>query len=67
MLPADVVQLFIPVLGHRLVLRPVFLSETRDLTQIGALEQLRDLCLERVPPPRPDWDVSGSTSRDDRR
>ena len=66
-LPADVVQLFIPVLGHRLVLRPVFLSETRELTQTGALEQLRDLCLERVPPPRPDWDVSGSTSRDDRR
>ena len=65
-LPADVVQLFIPVLGHRLVLRPVFLSETRELTQTGALEQLRDLCLERVPPPPPDWDVSGSTSRDDR-
>src|SRR6266852_4602460 len=54
-LPADVVQLFIPVLGHRLVLRPVFLAETRDLTYAAALEQLRDLCLALVPPPRPDW------------
>jgi len=63
-LPADVVQLFIPVLGHRLVLRPAFLAETRELTDTGALHQLRDLCLERVPPPRPDWDVPGSTSRE---
>jgi MoxR-like ATPase len=61
-LPADVVDLFIPVLGHRLVLRPVFLAETRDLTYTGALEQLRDLCLARVPPPRPDWDVPGSNA-----
>jgi MoxR-like ATPase len=60
-LPADVVRLFIPVLGHRLVLRPVFLAETRDLTYAAALEQLRDLCLALVPPPRPDWEVPGST------
>jgi MoxR-like ATPase len=65
-LPADVVDLFIPVLGHRLVLRPVFLAESRDLTHTGALQKLRDLCLERVPPPRPDWDVQGSNGRDDR-
>jgi MoxR-like ATPase len=63
-LPADVVRLFIPVLGHRLVLRPVFLAETRDLTYAAALEQLRDLCLARVPPPRPDWEVPGSTPSD---
>ncbi len=63
-LPADVVRLFIPVLGHRLVLRPVFLAETRDLTYAAALEQLRDLCLALVPPPRPDWEVPGSTPSD---
>src|SRR5207237_8333055 len=44
-LPADVAQLFIPVLDHPLVLRPVFLSEPRDLTQTGALEQTRHLRL----------------------
>jgi MoxR-like ATPase len=59
-LPADVVDLFIPVLGHRLILRPVFLAETRNLSYAGALQQLRDLCLELVPPPRPDWAVPGS-------
>jgi MoxR-like ATPase len=64
-LPGDVVDLFIPVLGHRLVLRPVFLAETRELSYTGALIELRDLCLARVPPPRPDWDVPGSNSRDD--
>ncbi len=59
-LPADVIDLFIPVLGHRLILRPVFLAETRDLSYAGALRQLRDLCFELVPPPRPDWAVPGS-------
>ncbi len=60
-LPADVVTLFIPVLGHRLVLRSAFLAETRDLSYGAALELLRDLCLERVPPPRPNWTVTGSS------
>jgi MoxR-like ATPase len=60
-LPADVVHLFIPVLGHRLVLRSAFLAETRQLSYGAALEQLRDLCFDRVPPPRPDWAVPGSS------
>jgi len=60
-LPTDVVYLFIPVLGHRLVLRPAFVAETRQLSYSGALRQLRDLCFERVPPPRPDWTVPGSS------
>ncbi len=54
-LPADVTRLFVPILGHRLVLNSAFLVETRHLTRAAALEQLRDLCLELVPPPRPDW------------
>jgi MoxR-like ATPase len=56
-LPADVVELFVPVLGHRLVLRPTFVAETSNRSHAEALRQLRDLCLERVPPPRPDWAV----------
>jgi MoxR-like ATPase len=59
-LPADVVRLFIPVLGHRLVLSSAFLAETRQSSYAGVLEQLRDLCFERVPPPRPDWSVPDS-------
>jgi len=61
-LPADVTHLFIPVLGHRLVLRSAFLAETRHLPYSAALEQLRDLCFERVPPPRPDWALADSSA-----
>jgi MoxR-like ATPase len=55
--PTDVVHLFVPVLGHRLLLRPAFLAETRHLSPAEGLLQLRDLCFQRVPPPRPDWQV----------
>jgi MoxR-like ATPase len=58
-LPEDVVHLFIPVLGHRLVLRSAFLAETRDLQYADVLRRVRDLCFELVPPPRPDWTVPG--------
>ena len=54
-LPGDVVHLFIPVLGHRLVLRPAYLAEMRELSYADALLRLRDACLELAPPPRPDW------------
>jgi MoxR-like ATPase len=61
-LPADVERLFVPVLGHRLVLRTAFLSESRDLPYAEALRRIRDLCFARVPPPRPDWAPTDSTS-----
>jgi MoxR-like ATPase len=53
--PADLVDLFIPVLGHRLVLRSAFLAETRNLSFDSALARVRELCLELAPPPHPDW------------
>ncbi len=53
--PEDVDQLFLPVLGHRLMLSPSYLAETRDLTRGEALAQIKARCLEIVPPPRPDW------------
>jgi MoxR-like ATPase len=59
-LPDDVVGLFVPVLGHRLVLRPGYLAETRDLPFTDALLRLRDACLELAPPPRPDWPAPAS-------
>jgi len=61
-LPEDIEQLFVPVLGHRLVLRSAYLAETRHLSAAAALEQLRDRCLELVPAPRPDWAVQASAS-----
>ncbi len=59
-LPADVVRLFVPALGHRLVLQSAFLAEMQQRSYAEALDQVRDLCFELVPPPHPDWSVSGS-------
>jgi hypothetical protein len=58
--PADAERLFVPVLGHRLVLSPTFLAETRRLTREETLELVRQRCFELAPPPRPDW-ISEST------
>jgi hypothetical protein len=44
------------VLGHRLLLTPFFVAETRELTRDDALAQIRARCLERAPRPRPDWE-----------
>jgi MoxR-like ATPase len=63
--PEDVEQLFIPVLGHRLMLAPSYLAETRNLTREETLQQIQAQCLERVPAPRPTWvleDVSGASA-----
>ena len=55
--PADVEELFIPVLGHRLMLSPVYLAETRSLSRDELLRGIRARCLEAAPAPRPDWEV----------
>ena len=52
----DVDRLFLPVLGHRLVLTPQFLVETRELSRDDALERIKDACLALAPRPEPDWD-----------
>ena len=54
--PNDVEKLFLPVLGHRLVLTTAFLAETRGLGREVALAQIRDRALEFAPPPAPGWD-----------
>jgi len=54
--PDDVEKLFLPVLGHRLVLTTAFLAETRGLGREAALTQIRDRALELAPPPAPGWD-----------
>jgi MoxR-like ATPase len=52
----DVERLFLPVLGHRLLLTPSFLAETRGLDAAEALGLVRTRCFELAPPPEPDWD-----------
>jgi MoxR-like ATPase len=53
--PSDVERLFLPVLGHRLVLTTAFLAETRGLGREAALAVIRDRVLELAPPPSPGW------------
>lgn len=55
--PADVELLFLPVLGHRLLLTASFLAETRSLGRAETLATIRARCLELAPPPEPDWET----------
>jgi MoxR-like ATPase len=54
--PEDVEQLFLPVLGHRLLLTASYLAETRALGREEALGRIRTRSFELAPPPAPDWD-----------
>jgi MoxR-like ATPase len=54
--PEDVQLLFTPVIGHRLILAPTYLAQTRNLSREEVLGAIRERCLEIAPPPRPDWD-----------
>jgi MoxR-like ATPase len=56
--PADVDALFLPVLGHRLLLTPSFVAETRTVGRAEALRRIKERCLALAPPPAPDWDGS---------
>ncbi|MBA2475250.1 MAG: MoxR family ATPase [Actinobacteria bacterium] len=49
--PADVEELFLPVLGHRLVFTPSALAEARRLGWTQALADFRRDCLRIAPPP----------------
>jgi MoxR-like ATPase len=59
----DLERLFLPVLGHRFILTPTFLAETRTLSRDAALGVVRDRCLELAPRPEPDWDEVRSRPR----
>jgi MoxR-like ATPase len=51
--PEDIERLFLPVLGHRLLLTASYLAESRALGHDEALNQIRERCLELAPPPAP--------------
>jgi MoxR-like ATPase len=56
--PEDVEQLFLPVLGHRFLLTASYVAETRAAGRDEALRRIRDRCLELAPVPAPAWDVA---------
>ena len=49
--PEDVLELFLPVVGHRVVFTPAFLVEARKLGWAQTMEELQRLCLECAPRP----------------
>src|SRR5204863_1344096 len=52
-LPDDIDTLFLPVLGHRILLSASFLAETRGLGRDQAIGLVKDRCLALPPPPSP--------------
>jgi len=50
--PEDVLALFAPVLGHRVVLAPSFLAEARGAPREQLLERVTSRCLELAPLPQ---------------
>jgi MoxR-like ATPase len=55
--PEDVEELFLPVIGHRILFTPAFLVEVRRLGWPETLRQFRARCLESCP--RPQADLTG--------
>jgi MoxR-like ATPase len=53
--PGDVDALFLPVLGHRVLLSASFVAETRGLGRDEALARIKERCLAVAPAPAPDW------------
>jgi MoxR-like ATPase len=49
--PSDVEQLFLPVVGHRVVLTPAKLAESRRVGRAQALQSFLEECLAVAPPP----------------
>ena len=59
--PEDVERLFVPVIGHRLVVAAdVLMQETSEEERN---RRVWEACLERAPRPEPDWDSDGASRR----
>ena len=49
--PADVEELFLPVVMHRIVFTPSFVANAREIGWVAAAEQFREHCLQIAPRP----------------
>jgi MoxR-like ATPase len=59
--PDDVEQLFRPVVAHRLLIDPEFLSE-HDIDEDEIARRVWSRCLDLAPRPAPDWERTGSAA-----
>jgi MoxR-like ATPase len=53
--PHDVEELFLPVLGHRLMLAPSYVAAMRSSSRDEIFDRIWERCLAAAPPPHPDW------------
>jgi MoxR-like ATPase len=53
--PAEIEELFAPVIAHRLLLAPDVIME-EGISGDEAIRRIWEACLERAPRPEPDWD-----------
>jgi MoxR-like ATPase len=60
--PDDVETLFVPVIGHRLLLAPELVVEG-DLSYDEAVARVFAASLERAPRPQPEWDAEARAAR----
>src|SRR4051794_40152595 len=60
--PDDVELLFVPVIGHRLLLAPELVVEG-DLSRDEAVARVFAACLERSPRPKPEWDAEARAAQ----
>ena len=60
--PEDVEELFLPVLGHRLVLAPDLMLD-EDLTRQQAIERVFASAVKSAPRPEPDWDIEARAAK----
>jgi MoxR-like ATPase len=63
--PEDVEQLFAPVVAHRLLLEPEFLSDS-DISADEIGRRVWQRCLELAPRPAPDWEEARATATSQR-
>ena len=52
--PDDVEELFLAVLGHRIIFTPSFLVDVRRIGRAEAMERFRELCFAHAPRPDPE-------------
>jgi MoxR-like ATPase len=64
--PADIEELFLPVVAHRLLLTADFMIESEEAGAEQTGRRLWQACLERAPRPEPAWDAQAFDGRRDR-
>ena len=61
--PADIEQLFVPIVAHRLVFEPFVVTDEGMADHASLLERVKAACLELAPIPEPTWSEEASGTK----